>query len=57
MRVIESLLDAGKGQPDTKLTLLNPTWRFMGSYKWGYKPLNMGYNYSYSAYNATYTYP
>ena len=23
------------------------TWRFMGSYKWGYKSPNMGYNYNY----------
>ena len=21
-------------------------WRFMGSYRWGYKSMNMGYNYS-----------
>ena len=27
------------------------TWRFMGSYKWGYKCLNMGYIYSYPSYN------
>ena len=29
-------------------------WRFMGSYKWGYKSLNMGYNCSYPPYNPTY---
>ena len=29
------------------------TWRFMGSYKWGYKSRNMGYNYSYPTYNPT----
>ena len=28
----------------------NTTWRFMGSYKWGYTSLNMGYNYSYPTY-------
>ena len=33
------------------------TWRFSGSYKWGYKPPNMGYNYSYLTYNSTYNYP
>ena len=27
------------------------TWRFMGSYKWGYKSPNMGYNYGYPNYN------
>ena len=30
------------------------TWRFMGSYKWGYKSPNMGYNYSYPTYNPSY---
>ena len=30
------------------------TWRFMGSYKYGYKPPNMSYNYSYLTYNPTY---
>ena len=29
----------------------------MGSYKWGYKSHNMGYNYSYPTYNPTYDYP
>ena len=29
----------------------------MGTYKWGYKSLNMGYNYSYPTYNPTYNYP
>ena len=33
------------------------TWRFMGSYKWSYKFSNMGYDYSYPAYNSTYNYP
>ena len=33
------------------------TWRFMGSYKWGYKSPNMGYKYSYPTYNPTYSYP
>ena len=28
-----------------------PAWRFTGSYKWGYKSPNMGYNYSYPTYN------
>ena len=36
--------------------MLGSTWRFMGSYKWGYKSPNMGYNYSYPTYNSTYTY-
>ena len=27
---------------------LDSTWRFMGSYKWGYKARNMGYNYTYN---------
>ena len=27
------------------------TWRFMGSYMWGYKSPNMGYNYSYPTYD------
>ena len=31
-----------------------PTWRFMGSYKWGYKSPNM---YSYPTYNPVYNYP
>ena len=35
----------------------NSTWRLMGSYKWGYKSPNMGYNYSYPTYNPTYNYP
>ena len=29
----------------------------MGSYKWGHKPLGMGYNYGYPTYNPTYNYP
>ena len=29
----------------------------MGSYKWGYKSRNMGYNYSYPTYNPTYYQP
>ena len=29
----------------------------MGSYKWGSKSPNMGYNYSYPTYNPTYNYP
>ena len=29
----------------------------MGSYKWGYKSPNMGYQYSYPTYNLTYSYP
>ena len=33
------------------------TWRFMGSYKWGYTSPNMGYTYSYPTYNPTYNYP
>ena len=38
-------------------TPVNPTWRFMGGYKWGYKSLNMGCKYSYPTYNPTYDYP
>ena len=30
------------------------TWRFMDSYKSGYKSPIMGYNYSYPTYNPTY---
>ena len=33
------------------------TWRFMGSYKWGYKSPNIGYNQSYPTYNPTNNYP
>ena len=29
----------------------------MGSYKWGYQSPNMGYNYSYLAYNPSYYSP
>ena len=32
----------------------SPAWRFMGSYKWGYKSPNV---YSYPTYNPTYNYP
>ena len=31
------------------------TWRFMGSYEWGYKSPNMGYKYSDPTYNPTVT--
>ena len=33
------------------------TWRFIGSYTWGYKSPNMGYKYSYPTNNPTYHYP
>ena len=33
------------------------TCRFMGSYKWSYKSLDLGYAYSYPTYNPTYNYP
>ena len=33
------------------------TWRFMGTYKWGYKSPSMGHKYSYPTYNPTYIYP
>ena len=36
---------------------LNPTWRFMGSYKWAHKSPNIGYTYSFLTYNPTYNYP
>ena len=39
------------------LTPVAPTWRFMDSYKLGYKSPNMGYRYSYPTYNLTYSYP
>ena len=29
----------------------------MGSYKWGFKSPNMGYNYRYPTYSHTYNYP
>ena len=35
----------------------NPTWRFMGSYKWGDKSPDIGYKSSYPTYNPIYTYP
>ena len=37
--------------------LVYGTWRFTGSYKWGYKGLKKGYKYSYLTYNPTYNYP
>ena len=39
------------------LEFLGVTWRFMGSYKWGYKSPNMGYKYGCLTYNHTYNYP
>ena len=30
---------------DVTLSSSQGTWRFMGSYKWGYKSLSMGYKY------------
>ena len=33
------------------------TWRFMGSYNWGYKSPNMGYTYGYPTYNPNFNYP
>ena len=42
---------------DLCLLLYLPSWRFMGSYKWGYKPSNRRSNYSYPTYNLTYIYP
>ena len=54
----------------TREGFLRSTWRFMGSYRWGYKAIvlgfrvpfrvlqglgiNIGYNYSYPTYNPTY---
>ena len=35
---------------------LRGTWRFMGSYKWGYKSPNLGYKYCYPTYNYNPTY-
>ena len=35
----------------------SPTWRFVGSFKWGYKSPTMGYNYGCPTYNRTYNYP
>ena len=41
-------LGSGSGQERVQLSpQLNPAWRFMGSYKWGYKSPNKGYKYSY----------
>ena len=39
------------------LIVVVSTWRFMGSYKRGYKSPFMGYNYSYPTCNPTYNYP
>ena len=41
-------------QPETPTST---TWRFRGSYKWGYKSPSMGFKYSSPAYNPTYNYP
>ena len=38
-------------------SFLGGAWRFMGSYKWSYKSLNIGYSHSYPTYNPTYNYP
>ena len=35
--------------------LVQYTWRFMGSYKWGYKSLYIGYNHSSPTYDHTYS--
>ena len=45
------------GKPQFRTFPTKLTWRFMGSYKWGYKSPNMGYKYSYPTYNPTYNYP
>ena len=36
---------------------LGITWRFVGSYKLGYKSPNMGYKYSYPTHSPSYNYP
>ena len=36
---------------------LHPAWRFMGSYKWGYKSPNYTYNPTLGTYNPTCNYP
>ena len=42
----------------SSLTPLNyGTWRFMGSYKWGYNWGNYTYNSYWGTYNPTYNYP
>ena len=40
-----------------RFRLIGYTWRFRGSYKWGYKSPSMGYKFSYPTCNATYNYP
>ena len=41
----------------TNKDLNSLTWRFMRSYKWGYRAPNMSYKYSYPTYNPNYNYP
>ena len=43
--------------PLSQLRLLATTWRFMGSYKWGYMSPKKAYKYSYPTYNPNYNYP
>ena len=50
--VIQVLLGLSPG-----LGFIGNTWRFRGSYKWGYKSPSMGYKFSYPTCNATYNYP
>ena len=39
------------------VALHRATRRFMGSYKWGHKSLNMSHNYDYPTYDSTYNHP
>ena len=41
----------GLSTVSSTIQVRSDTWRFMGSYKWGYKSPNVGYNYSYLTYN------
>ena len=50
-RTGQAMMDRWTKAQSSKVRLLASTWRFMGSYKWGYKPPNMGYKCSYPTYN------
>ena len=43
--------------PSTYVHAYHDTWRFRGSYKWGYKSPNMACKFRYPTYNPTYNYP
>ena len=52
----QSLLESLQGSTNQPVEAC-PTWRFMGSYKRGYKSPNIGYRYSYPTYNPIHSYP